>query len=93
MKTETFKSTMTFKEFQQSKQFLQLQNYDGEKVRRYSYPTLIGPHNSEFCEEHYWIERVNDTQYHLILCNADFLDTDLAKLEKMLYEFIYGTKG
>ena len=31
--------------------------------------------------------------YHLILCNADYLDSDLAKLEKMLYEFIYGSLG
>tara|TARA_Y100000296_G_scaffold70409_1_gene85071 strand:- start:449 stop:721 length:273 start_codon:yes stop_codon:yes gene_type:complete len=87
MKKETLK--MTFKEFQQSKQFLQLQNYDDEKVEGYSYATFDFA-GSEFCEEHYWIERVNDTQYHLILCNADFLDSDLAKLEKMLYEFIYG---
>ena len=31
--------------------------------------------------------------YHLILCNADYLDSDLALLEKMLFEFIYGSLG
>ena len=54
---------------------------------------------SKYHEEHYWITKIDKkglkgidgTQYHLILCNSDYLDTDLEKLEKMLYEFIYGS--
>lgn len=95
---------MTLKEFIASRKFLALKNYDEEKVEGYSYVTDTYPlpedgankftrSHSDYCEEHHWITKVDGTKYHLILCNADYLDTDLAKLEKMLYDFIYGSFG
>jgi len=89
---------MNFKQFQKTKQFKTLINYDNEEVQGYSYATINYPiyegetNPSKFCEEHHWIAKIND-KYHLILCNADFLDADLPKLEKMLFEFIYGEMG
>ena len=58
--------------------------------------------HSDYCEEHHWITKIDKrgfakgvdaTQYHLILCNEDYLDNDLSQLEKKLYEFIYGSLG
>lgn len=89
MGKETLK--MSFKEFQQAKMFLTLSNYDNESVQGYSYYegwNDIKTTPSKYCEEHHWISKIGE-EYHLILCNADFLDSDLEKLEKMLYEFIY----
>ena len=93
---------MTLDEFIASKKFLTLKNYDEEKVEGYSYATDTYPlpehgenkfyrSHSDYCEEHHWITKIDATQYHLILCNSDYLETDLEKLEKMLYEFIYGS--
>ena len=95
---------MTLEEFIKSKKFLTLKNYDEEKVEGYSYATDTYPapehgenkfsrSHSDYCEEHNWISKDKYDKWHLILCNADYLDSDLAKLEKMLYEFIYGSLG
>ena len=81
------KKEIIFKEFQQSRKFLNLVNYDEESVQGYSYNN--SPCTLKYCEEHYWISKIGK-EYHLILCNADYLDADLSKLEEMLFEFIYG---
>ena len=86
---------MTLKQFRQTRQFKTLINYDNEEVQGYSYYNDFYPPNegdknpSKFCEEHHWISKIND-KYHLILCNEDWLTSDLPKLEKMLFEFMYG---
>ena len=76
---------MTFKKFQQSKKLITLLNQDGEKEEGYSY----SPCDSKETIDHHWISKF-EGKFFLILGNSDYLDADLPKLEKMLFEFIYG---
>jgi|TARA_R110000765_G_C18671466_1_gene578180 hypothetical protein len=80
---------MKLQEFTDTKKAMILKDYDDNAVDGYSYTPFRETNNSLYCEEHYWISRI-DNHYHLILCNADFLDADLPKLETMLHKFVFG---